>query len=301
VAGTGVGTAPAAEPGIREGDMTQIDKTTMRSVGPQEPAQGDALAQLKQAARTTWALGDYAAVAERELWPLGERIVARAGIHPGEDVLDVGCGTGNAAIRAARAGGQVVGLDLTPELFEAGRRRAAEAGVDVDWVEGDAEALPFDDASFDVVVSVVGVMFAPRHQVAAAELVRVLRPGGRFVLCNWAHGSTISRLFGVMARYLPPPPPFAAPPALWGAEEHVRDLFAGTPVELQFERGVHQFPPFDSAETNIEYHTTTFGPLMAVRALTGADGRWPALRAELLTLHQAYVASEYLVTLGHKR
>jgi SAM-dependent methyltransferase len=236
--------------------MPHIEVTADHSAGPREPAQTDVLAELKHAARTTWALGDYAAIAERELWPLGEHVVARSGIRPGEDVLDVGCGTGNAAIRAARAGGRVVGLDLTPELFEPGRRLAADAGADVEWVEGDAEELPFDDASFDVVVSVLGVMFAPRHQVAADELVRVLRPGGRLILCNWAHDGAMSRIFGAVARYLPPPPAFAAPPARWGAEEHVRDLFAGTPIDLEFERGVHEFPPFDSAEASIEFHTT---------------------------------------------
>jgi SAM-dependent methyltransferase len=258
------------------------------------------IAEFKHRARATWAAGDYPAVAERELRALGRRVVARADITPGEDVLDVGCGTGNAAIPAAGAGARTVGLDLTPELFEAGRLLAAKAGVDVEWVEGDAEEMPFDDASFDVVLSVLGVMFAPRHCVAASELVRVLRPGGRLILCNWAVDSAISGMFSVMARYLPPLPPFAAPPALWGAESHVRGLFAGSAIELSFDRGVHEFPPFESAETNIEYHSTTFGPLMAARAMTEADGRWPALRADLLALHQGFVASEYLLTLGRK-
>ena len=273
---------------------------TTRATRPREPAQADVLAKLKQATRHIWALGDFPAVAERELRPLGERVVARAGIRPGEEVLDVGCSAGNAAIRAARAAGQVTGLDLTPELFEAGRRRAADAGVDVEWVEGDAEAMPFPDASFDVVLSMLGVMFAPRHQVAANELVRVLRPGGRMVLCNWALDSAISRVLGAVARYVPPPPPFAAPPSLWGAEDHVRDLFAGAPIDLEFERGVHHFPPFESAAANVEYHTRTFGPLVVARALTETDGRWPALHAELLALHEGFVASEYLLVLGRK-
>lgn len=274
--------------------------TTASSVGVQEPAQADVLARMKQAARKTWAIGDYAAIAERELWPLGERIVAKADVRPGEDVLDVACGTGNAALRAAQAGGHVVGLDLTPELFATGRRLAAEAGVDIEWVEGDAEALPFDDASFDVVVSVLGVMFAPRHQVAVRQLIRVLRPGGRLILCSWAQDSAISRLFGTVARYLPPPPPFALPPALWGAEAHVRSLFADTPVTVAFEHGVVEFPPFDSAEANIEFHLQRFGALMAARAVTEADGRWPALHADLLALHDGLVRGEYLVVLGRK-
>src|SRR5262249_16700184 len=132
-----------------------------------------------------WAAGDYPAIAKRQLWPVGERIVARAGVAPGDDVLDVACGTGNAAIRAAQAGGRVVGVDLTPELFVAGRKLAADADVEIDWLEGDAEDLPVDDESFDVVVSVFGCMFAPRHQVAADELVRALRAGGRVCVSAW--------------------------------------------------------------------------------------------------------------------
>src|SRR5215471_18991632 len=128
------------------------------------------LAKLKQGARATWAAGDFPAIAQRQLWEVGARVVGRIDVRPGEDVLDVACGTGNAAIRAAQAGGRVVGVDLTPELFDAARSGAAEAGVEVEWVEGDAEALPFPDASFDVVLSTFGAMFAPRHAVAAAEL-----------------------------------------------------------------------------------------------------------------------------------
>jgi SAM-dependent methyltransferase len=263
-------------------------------------AQEPLVAELKRRARSTWAAGAYGEVASRELWPLGERVVRRAGIRPGEDVLDVACGTGNATIRAAQAGGRVVGLDLTPELLEQGRKLAAETSLEVAWVEGDAEALPFVDASFDVVLSVLGVMFAPRHEVAAAELVRVLRPGGRLVLCNWARDGVMNRVFDAVARYLPPPPRFAAPPALWGAEEPVRALFAEAPIELEFERGVHELPPFESAEANVDYHTTTFGPLMAARATTEANGRWPELRSRLVELHDALVSAEYLLVLGRK-
>ncbi len=271
-----------------------------RSTRPREAVQPDVLAEFKQAVRHIWALGNFPAVAERELGPLGRRVVERAGIRPGELVLDVGCSAGTAALRAARAGGRVTGLDLAPELLEAGRLLAADAGVGVEWVEGDAEAMPFVDASFDVVLSVLGVMFAPRHQIAADELIRVLRPGGRMVLCNWAFDSTISRTFGAVARYMPPPPSFAVPPPLWGAEDHVRELFADAPIDVTFERGVHRFPPFASAEANVEYHSTTFGPLVAARSLTEADGRWPALRAELLALHEGFVASEYLLVIGRK-
>jgi len=172
------------------------------------------LEQLKRGARAAWAAGDFAQVAERDLWEIGERVVRRVGVQPGEDVLDVACGTGNAAIRAAQAGGRVVGIDLTPELFDAGRALAAEAGVEVEWREGDAEALPVPNASFDVVLSTLGCMFAPRHDVAAREIARVLRPGGRLAIASWTPESCIAELFEVIGRHLPRPPAIASPPVL---------------------------------------------------------------------------------------
>jgi SAM-dependent methyltransferase len=143
------------------------------------------LARIKQGARATWAAGDFPAVARLTLWEVGPRIVAAVGVQPGERTLDVACGTGNAAIRAAQAGAQVTGVDLTPELFDAARAEAAQAGVTVDWVQGDAEDLPFEDEAFDVVLSTFGCMFAPRHAIAASEIARVLRPGGRIGITSW--------------------------------------------------------------------------------------------------------------------
>src|SRR6185503_6724140 len=132
----------------------------------------------------------------------------------------------------AAEGAQVIGLDLTPELFETAWRRMDEWGVAVDWVEGDAEELPFEDESFDAVLSVFGVQFAPRHQVVARELARVTRPGGRIGLVNWTPEGLIGELFKIMGRYLPAPPAFASPPPLWGNTDHVRRLFGGDAVEL---------------------------------------------------------------------
>ena len=143
------------------------------------------LIDLKQTHRATWAAGDYAAVAEHIDAVPPRDLLNRVAIAPGQDVLDVATGTGNVALRAAAAGAHVVGLDLTPELFATARRRAAEYRVAVEWIEGDAEALPFADASFDHVLSVFGVQFAPRHEVTAAELARVCRPGGHVGLVNW--------------------------------------------------------------------------------------------------------------------
>jgi SAM-dependent methyltransferase len=259
----------------------------------------DELDQMKRGVRATWAAGDYAAVAEKTLWPIGERIVRRIGVAPGEDVLDVACGTGNAAIRAARAGGRVVGVDLTPELFEAGRRLAAAAGVSVEWVEGDAEALPVDDASFDVVVSVFGCMFAPRHRLTAAELARVLRPGGRLCIAAWAPDGMMGDFFRTIGAYLPPPPPFAEPPLAWGDEDHVRELFAGTGVELEFAREQAEPPQFDSADDEIEFTTSKFGPLIMARRMLEPQGRWPALLDDMRRLiERRDGAAEYLVILG---
>ena len=171
-----------------------------------------AVADLKRAHRATWASGDYAAIAELIDEAPPRDLLAGIHIEPGQDVLDVATGTGNIAIKAAAAGAQVVGLDLTPELFETARRRAAEHDVAVDWVEGDAEDLPFEDDRFDRVLSTFGVQFAPRHEVVARELARVCRPGGRIGLVSWTPQGQIGELFKIMGRYLPAPPDYASPP-----------------------------------------------------------------------------------------
>jgi SAM-dependent methyltransferase len=260
------------------------------------------LAELKQRTRATWAAGDFPAVARRALWPVGERLVRRVGIGRDEDVLDVACGTGNAAVRAAQAGGRVTGVDLTPELFEAAGREADAAGVSVDWVEGDAEALPFPDASFDVVLSTFGVMFAPRHAVAAAELARVLRPGGRLGLCNWTPEGAQGQLFRALAEFAPgPPPPFAQPPLMWGAEPHVRELFAGTGLDLEFERDTVQSAPFPSAQESFDWGAEAFGPMVMLRPLLEQQGRWAELRERMLPFLAANEPAEYLIVLGRRR
>jgi ubiquinone/menaquinone biosynthesis C-methylase UbiE len=255
----------------------------------------DEIAALKQAQRATWALGDYGEVALRELWEIGPRIVGRVGVASGDDVLDVACGTGNVAIRAAEAGGRVAGLDLTPELFDTAARLAAEAGVEVEWVEGDAEALPFDDDSFDVVLSTFGCMFAPRHELAAGEIARVLRPGGRIGICSW----TPEGKLGALLRQQPVPP-FASPPHLWGTEEHVAALFADSGIELEFERDVCSEYDYGSLEEALEFFTTTFGPVMRIRRAAEEDGNWDEVRAELIEWLRDDTPAEYLVVVGRK-
>jgi len=258
------------------------------------------LAALKQGARATWAAGDYPAIARMQLWEMGPRVVAAAGIRPGEDVLDVACGTGNVAIRAAEAGAAVTGVDLTPELFDAGRALAAEAQVTVDWVHGDAEDLPFADASFDVVASSFGCMFAPRHQVTADELVRVLRPGGRLVVTGWAPDGAMGTFFRTVGRYLPPPPPIAEPPILWGDEAHVAGLFAASGIDLRFQRGTLDGERFPTTEDALEFLETRFGPMMMAKQLAQASGTWGALRADIVAAYERDEPMRYLMTIGVK-
>jgi SAM-dependent methyltransferase len=259
------------------------------------------LEQVKQMARRSWACGDFPAIARMQLWPVGARIVERMAVAPGERVLDLACGTGNAGIRAAEAGAEVVGVDLTPELFDAGRAEAAEAGVELEWVEGDAEDLPFADESFDVVLSTFGCMFAPRHDVTASELVRVLRPGGRFGICSWTPEGAVGQSFQTFGRYLPPPPKVGQPPLLWGSEQHVSELFSELGVDLEFARETVAPPQFGSADEAVEFTVTKFGPLMMAKRLTTEDGRWPQLRAELVAQFERAEPGEYLVVAGRKR
>src|SRR3954464_11244406 len=181
------------------------------------------LQEFRDRAHKTWAAGDFANIADL-IWPVGARLVEDIGVEPGMRGVDLACGSGNAAIPAAVAGGKTTGLDITPELFDAGRRRASDAGVEIEWVQGDCEDLPFEDDSFDRVLSTFGIMFAPRHGVAAAEAARVLVPGGVLGFCNWSPTGMIGEMFKLIGSYMPPPPSFASPPPLWGTEAHVREL-----------------------------------------------------------------------------
>jgi len=257
------------------------------------------LAEMKQMTRRSWAAGDYDAVARRGLWGVGERLVQHVGVGTGEDVLDVACGTGNAAIRAAQAGGRVVGVDLAPELFVAGRANAAAAGVEVDWVEGDAEALPVPDAGFDVVLSVFGCMFAPRHEVVAAELVRVMRPGGRLAFTAWTPDGALGRFFRAMGSFMPPPPSFAQPPVLWGDEDHVRHLFAGSGLQLEFDRDLARSEPFASGAEAADWMAERFGPVLTMRGFLGPE-RFEQMRTRMAELYDEGGPEEYLMVVGRK-
>ena len=248
---------------------------------PLAPAQDPGDAELKARHRAMWASGDYPSMVQTFLLPLGPRLVEACGIGPGMRVLDVAAGTGNAAIPAARLGATVTASDLTPELLDAGRRRAEAAGVELDWVEADAERLPFADASFDVVMSAIGVMFAPHHRAAADELARVCAPGGTIGLLSWTPEGMLGALFRTMGPFMPPPAPGAQPPPLWGSEEHLRVLFSGHVEFRTLQRGVLEITAFERPRDYAEHFKARYGPTIAAQANARRTGREAEFEAAL--------------------
>ncbi|MDX6586049.1 MAG: hypothetical protein QOI31_522 [Solirubrobacterales bacterium] len=230
-----------------------------------------------QRQRATWASGDWPSVAEI-VQPVSDELVEEAEISEGTRVLDVAGGTGNLSIPAAKKGASVVGSDLVGDFFEVGRRRADEAGVEVEWVEANAEELPFEDDSFDRVLSVFGVMFAPRHEKAAGELLRVVRPDGLIGVSSWIPEGSNGRMFATIGSFMPPPPDFAQPPPLWGTEDHVTELL-GDSCELDFARRSISFE-HESLDEYGEWFCSSFGPLVAARSALGEE-RFAELKAAL--------------------
>jgi SAM-dependent methyltransferase len=230
--------------------------------------------------RAVWASGDYPDVADRLLPDLGAILVGAAAVRPGQRVLDVAAGAGNVAIPAAAgAAADVVALDVAPELLQEGRRRAEARGVTVEWVEGDAAAMPFADASFDVVLSCVGVMFVPDQPRAAAELLRVCRPGGTIGLVSWTPAGFIGELFRTMGPFAPPPPPGAQPPPAWGDEEHVRKLLADGVSQLETRTGAVAIGSFEQPLDFREFMKAAYGPTIATYRNAAANGRTEELDA----------------------
>jgi SAM-dependent methyltransferase len=230
-------------------------------------------AELKARHRAMWASGDYPSMVETFLLPLGPRLAEACGVGPEMDVLDVAAGTGNASIPAAQLGANVTASDLTPELLEAGRQRAESEGLELEWVEADAEHLPFEDDSFDVVMSSIGAMFAPHHQEVADELVRVCRPGGTIGLLCWTPEGMIGALFRTMGPFAPPPPPGAQPPPLWGSEEHLGELFGERVGFRTMERDLLEITAFERPRDYGEHFKARYGPTIAARANAVRDGR----------------------------
>jgi SAM-dependent methyltransferase len=233
------------------------------------------VADHRAQARATWAAGDWDGEFWRLITPVGEEVLNRAYIRRGRRLLDVGTGSGgNVAIPAAQRGALVTGLDPTPELLEHARRRAAEAGVEVTWVEGDAQELPFADASFDVVTSTFGAMFAPDHARAAAELVRVC--AGRLLMTTWLDDGFAADLFDLTGSMLPPPPDGAQPPSSWGDVRHASDVFSAAGETPVFDIATVDFA-FASVEDTVRRYSEGFGPFVAARQVLEPEGRWQEL------------------------
>jgi SAM-dependent methyltransferase len=257
--------------------------------------------------RAMWASGDYAKLAVELVSPLGPVLVQATGIAPGDRVLDVAAGTGNAAIPAAETGASVVASDLVPELLEQGSRLAAERGVDLEWREANAHELPFGDDEFDVVMSCIGVMFAPFHQLAAGELVRVCKPGGRIGLISWTPEGHIGRLWAAMKAYAPAPPPGAQPPPLWGQVDHVRALFGDRVTDVVTERRMLTVDHFADGPEFRDYFKAVYGPTIAVyRNIEGDPDRVAALDADIARVGDSVLSSsstmewEYLLLTARK-
>ena len=246
------------------------------------------LEEFKQRQRVTWEAGDYATLSER-IADIGELVAARASIEPGMAVLDVACGSGNAALPAARAGGRVTGLDLAPKLLEQGRAKAEKEGLEIEWVEGDAEALPFEDGSFDRVLSTVGHMFAPRHQQTAEEMIRVCRKGGAIVIATWSADGIFGAMSAASAPFMPPPPDFASPPVLWGSEDYVRQMFGSAATDIQIERHVNRIED-DSVESFADLFMARFPPMVTARQALGE--RFADLREEIVGLWRTWNRAE---------
>jgi ubiquinone/menaquinone biosynthesis C-methylase UbiE len=239
------------------------------------------LRAVTQVQQQVWSQGNFAQIGNRAQI-VGEHLCETVEVLPGERVLDVACGTGNAALAAARRFCEVVGVDYVPELLANGRERAAAEGLDVEFVEGDAQALPLEDAAFDVVLSTFGAMFAPDQPRTARELLRVCRPGGRIGMANWTPDGLV--FFSVLAKHAPLPPGIE-PPALWGTEERLRELFGDGISDLRVQPRAFTFR-YRSPEHWLEFFRAYFGPIIMAFARVGEEGA-PALEADLLEAMRA--------------
>jgi SAM-dependent methyltransferase len=236
------------------------------------------LRAIGEAQRRTWSEGDFSMIAGM-VFDVADDLVQAVDVLPGERVLDVATGSGNGAIAAARrAWDGTVGTDFVPALLERGRERAAAERLEIEFVEADAQELPFEDGSFDVALSIFGAMFAADQQRAAAELLRVVRPGGRIGMANWVPDGEIGAMFATIAKHAPPPPG-VTPPVLWGTEERLRELFGDGIAELRLERRRSR-QGFRSVDHYLDHFRTYFGPIKVAFERVGPDGE-AALEADI--------------------
>jgi SAM-dependent methyltransferase len=264
-----------------------------------------AFEELKQKQSGVWGSGPYERISEH-LKIAHDHLLREIEPREGEEWLDAATGTGEIAVRAAEGGASVTGLDLAPDLIESAKKRAADAGVEVKFEAGDAEALPYDEASFDTVSSTFGVMFAPDHAAVASELARVCRPGGRLGLLTWHPTEGVAEFFKVMAAYMPPPPEGAGSPFAWGDRDHLSELL-GESFELRFEEG--DCPqPGDSAEEVWELFSTSYGPTKALAASL-SDEDLESLKRDWVAYFEQYGTDDggvlqprpYLLVIGTRR
>jgi ubiquinone/menaquinone biosynthesis C-methylase UbiE len=228
------------------------------------------LQAVTQVQQQIWSKGDFAMVANI-VYNASENLAEALDLVPDERVLDVACGSGNGAISAARrTWGGTVGADYVPSLLERGRERAAAERLEIEFVEADAQDLPFEDASFDVAMSIYGAMFAPDQQQAANELLRVVKSGGRIGMGNWCPDGAVGTMFKTISKHAPPPPGLDSP-LLWGTEERLRELFGDGITDLRVERRVSR-QPFRSADHYIEFFREYFGPTKMAYERVGAEG-----------------------------
>lgn len=286
------------------GSMFALDKEDRDMTDPTATLD---VQQVAAKHRAMWASGDYPKLAVELVAPLGPVLVEATGIGPGDRVLDVAAGTGNASIPAAETGATVVASDLVPDLLEHGRRLAAERGVELEWREANAHELPFGDNEFDVVMSCIGVMFAPFHQLAARELVRVCKPGGRIGLISWTPEGHIGQLWATMKPYAPPPPTGAQPPPLWGAEDHVRALLGDGVTDVVMERRMLTVDTFADGAEFRDYFKNLYGPTIAVyRNIEGDAARVAELDAAIADVGDSVLTGssamewEYLLLTARK-
>ena len=257
---------------------------------------------LKARLKATWTAGDFALIA-RSYEPGAVEFVQRLNLAPGARVLDVACGTGNLALPAARAGAVVTGVDIAGNLIQQARSRAEAEGLSARFDEGDAEQLPYPNTSFDVVVSMFGVMFAPRPDLVASELLRVCRPGGRIALANWTSGGFVGKMFKTIATHVPPPANMPSP-LKWGDEDVVRERLGPGASEIRFTRRLISFNFAFGPEEVVEFWRVYYGPTKrAFEAVAAENDKQAALRADLERLWSennqgasgsTHVQSEYL-------
>jgi len=261
---------------------------------------------LKAKHAAMWASGSYRTVVDEVVAPLGGILVETLDVQPGQRVLDVAAGTGSSAVPAARRGADVTATDLTPELIDVGRTASDAEGLPVTWETADAEALPYADTEFDVVLSAIGVMFAPHHQQAADELVRVCRPGGTIGVLSWTPEGFIGQVFAVMKPYAPPPPPGASPAPLWGRADHVRSLFGERVTDLVARQQTLRVDRFTDGAEFREFMKTNYGPTISVYRFIAEDAeKVAALDSDLAALGDRFLEDgtmdwEYLLVTARR-